>query len=159
LFVCSACACGAPPANALALAFTQQRPVLLHELPRSKIKEVHGRIGTVLERGVGRDVPLDDLSEHYYQAERAEKCVCFSLLAGQRALAEGRWQGAREHFQKVLDATEGGGFPEERISSMEGIADADAALGRAEEARCWYRLLLDERPPTVVRDRVQRKMQ
>ena len=42
---------------------------------------------------------------------------------------------------------------------MEGIADADAALGRGKEARCWYRLLLDERPPTVVRERVLRKMQ
>lgn len=134
------------------------RSVLLDELPPSTVKGIHGRIGTVLEGGVLMDTSFDDLSEHYYRAERAEKCVCFSLLAGQRALTERNYQRARDHFQKVLDAAGEGGHREERLLSIEGIADAEMAMGRGGQARYWYNLLLQEPLSPIVRERVLRKL-
>lgn len=134
------------------------RSVLLEGLPLHEQMARHARIAKVLEGNMMGDAPFDDLSEHYYRAERMEKCVCFSLLAGNRALSGGDPQGARVHFQKVLDATDGGGFEEERLFSLEGIADVEMALGRPGLACSWYDEVLRRSPSEIVGTRVREKL-
>jgi hypothetical protein len=112
----------------------------------------------VLERGLGGETNLGDLSEHYYQAGSKEKCVCFSLLAGQGSLEEGKFPEAKEHFQKVLDATDGGGYEVERRFCREGMADAELGLGAVDSARSLYSGLLQSAASEEERARIQAKM-
>jgi hypothetical protein len=65
--------------------------VLLEDLPPDAERDLHERIGKVLERGLGEETKLGDLSEHFSQAGSKEKCVCFSLLAGQDSLEKGKF--------------------------------------------------------------------
>lgn len=135
------------------------RSVLMDDVPPAEQRAIHGNMARIIESEMMRDAPFDDLSEHYYMAESKDKCACFSLLAGQRALAEGRSQEAISHFQKVLDATEGGGCDEERSFSLERMADAEVALGKIAAARSRYEAVLRTSPAENIRERVKNKLQ
>ena len=87
---------------------------LLEDLPLSQTIEIHDQISKVLEQSMMREPPVEELSRHHDEAGRKEKSVCFSLLAGQKAMHEERPREVKDHFQKVLDATEKGGYDEER---------------------------------------------
>lgn len=133
------------------------RSVLIEDLPPSVQMDVHNRIAKTVESRMMKDSPFDDLSEHYYLAEKMEKCVCFSLLAGQRALSSGDHRSALDHFQKVLDATNGDGFEEERLFSLEGMADAEMMTDRALSACSRYDEVLRRSKHPAVLERVRAK--
>lgn len=95
------------------------RAVLLDRSSNARKREIYRQIGLVLEGKVEVE-EFREVSDHFYLAEVREKCVCFSLRVGHRALMNGSWQEAESHFQKVMDATDGVGFLEERPSSRRG---------------------------------------
>jgi hypothetical protein len=90
-----------------------------------------------------KETPIEELSKHYYEAGRKEKYVCFSQVAGEKSIDENKPLEAKRHFQKVLDATEKGGYEEDRRYDIEGIADADVILGDLISAWERYDLLLN----------------
>jgi len=82
---------------------------LAEELSPTRRVRLHARIAEALEEMYGDDADAHaaELAHHFAQAEAmvgTEKLVRYSLVAGERALANYAWEEAQAHFQRGLAA-------------------------------------------------------
>ena len=82
---------------------------LAEELSLTRRVRLHARIAEALEEMYGDDADAHaaELAHHFAQAEAmvgTEKLVRYSLVAGERALANYAWEEAQAHFQRGLAA-------------------------------------------------------
>ncbi len=120
-------------------------------------KELHRRVGEALEPGASKET-YGELSTHFYHAGDFQKCIRYSVLAGQNALEKFSLREADEYFQRVMRlAKDNPAFSEETLQALEGIADSSIRLGIAHQAMTYYKRFLEHCPPRE-RGRVLRKL-
>ena len=75
---------------------------------RKRRKEIHGDIGSILEVMYPDrlEALCSSLASHFRIAEKFEKALKYSYMAGDRAWAEYRNQNAAQHFQDAVDIIE-----------------------------------------------------
>lgn len=79
------------------------RKITYDSISALRRKEVHRTVGDILERVSSLDRRYGDLSHHFYFAQDGEKCVKYSILAGDEALRQGGAIEAIALFQRALE--------------------------------------------------------
>lgn len=127
------------------------RNTLVHDaayegLPFSRRRELHGRIGLVLEGRLGRD-PGEDagvLAAHFFHAGDHERAWRYSRLSGDRAKGIYANVDAASFYMRALDTAKRfrGATGPEIATVAESLGDVRYRLGEFEAAGDAYRLSL-----------------
>ena len=129
-----------PPGTMGRYQFTHSliQETLAQELSTTRRARLHARIGQALEElyGAHAQVHAAELAHHFAKAELVlgpTKLVCYSLLAGEQALAANAYEDALAHFERGLVARD------ITLSGTEAASDEEAAallfgLARAQSA-------------------------
>jgi predicted ATPase len=146
---------GAGPVAPQSYRFTQAllQHVIYHNLLLQRRTEMHGQIGTALERSCGqRPERLEDLlllGHHFSLSANRAKGARFLRTAGDRARTIYANDDAIRHYQQALAAlSDELGFVELRLSLRERIADLCGSTGRRGAAHEHYRIVLETRRAT-----------
>jgi tetratricopeptide (TPR) repeat protein len=106
---------------------------LLQELSLTRRVRLHADIAEALEALYGKDAPAHaaELAHHYAEAEMAlgtDKLVKYSLLAGEKALADRAHEEALAHFQRALEAKKDQPMDADLAAIYHGLGRAENAL-------------------------------
>ena len=137
----------------------KSREALYEEISPPLRNGYHARIAERLETGNKdvKELPVNDLAYHYFQAGIKAKAVKYALAAGKNALARFSNTEAIEHFTHVLqNVEEDPANDDERTSALEGLGDAFYANSLFEEAAKTFERLAN-RGTGIVRLRAFRK--
>jgi predicted ATPase/class 3 adenylate cyclase len=141
---------GAHSGSPQAYRFTQTllHDVIYHNLLLQRRREMHGQVGTALERLRGDDPEhLEDLASlghHFSLSTERAKGARYLRTAGDRARAIYANDDAIRHYEQALAALSNGGeHGELRLSLCERIADLCCSAGRRETANEHYRAVLE----------------
>ena len=136
------------------------RTVAYEGLSFRRRREIHGRVGTVLESRAGQGsvelAPL--LSLHFLHAEDYERAWRYSVAVGQ--LAQHRFANvdAAELFQRALAAAEHLELPPLEVAHVaEALGDVCELAARYEEAGVAYRLARELAADGLEQSRLMRK--
>lgn len=150
---------GAGPVAPQSYRFTQAllQHVIYHNLLLQRRTEMHGQIGTALERLCGqRPERLEDLlllGHHFSLSANRAKGARYLRTAGDRARTIYANDDAIRHYQQALAAlSDELEFVELRLSLRERIADLCGSTGRRGAAHEHYRTVLETR--RAIGDRV-----
>jgi class 3 adenylate cyclase/tetratricopeptide (TPR) repeat protein len=110
------------------------RAVAYEGLSFKRRREVHGRVGAVIEEYAGESAAdvADLLSLHYHRAAEHQKAWKYSVLAGRRAHDRSANVEAVELYERGLDVAERAG------AGLEEIAEVAEALGDVAELAALY---------------------
>ncbi len=100
-------------------------------------RELHGRVGAVLERrhADSLDEVAELLSLHFSLAGEPERTWRYSLLAGERAKEKFANVEAAEFFRRALEAAAPLGLPDDELAAVwETLADVSSPAGQLESA-------------------------
>jgi class 3 adenylate cyclase/tetratricopeptide (TPR) repeat protein len=136
------------------------RTVAYEGLSFRRRREIHGRVGNVLEQRAGEDTselaPL--LSLHFLHAEDYERAWRYSAAVGELAKRRSANVDAAELFQRALVAAEHLELPAaEVVHVAEALGDVCELAARYEEAGDAYRLARELTEDGLVRSRLMRK--
>jgi class 3 adenylate cyclase/tetratricopeptide (TPR) repeat protein len=136
------------------------RTVAYEGLSFRRRREIHGRVGTVLEQRAGEDAtelaPL--LSLHFLHAEDYEKAWRYSAAVGEQAQRRSANVDAAELFQRALVAADHLELPPAEVGHVaEALGDVCELAARYEEAGEAYRLARELTDDGLVRSRLMRK--
>jgi tetratricopeptide (TPR) repeat protein len=136
------------------------RTVAYEGLSFRRRREIHGRVGTVLEQRAGEDAaelaPL--LSLHFLHAEDYEKAWRYSAAVGEQAQRRSANVDAAELFQRALVAADHLELPPAEVAHVaEALGDVCELAARYEEAGEAYRLARELADDGLVRSRLMRK--
>jgi tetratricopeptide (TPR) repeat protein len=100
------------------------KDVTYENISKSKQKELHKRIGCALENRLPDNTILSSLSWNFFQAQEREKCIRYSILAGEFFLQEGIFPEAIEQYKRALNAIPAEATYESALLMiLEGIGD------------------------------------
>ena len=129
------------------------RAVAYEGLSFKRRREIHGRIGAVLEeraREATADL-ADLLSLHYHRAAEHESAWKYSVLAGRRAHERSANVEAVELYERALDvAEEAGASPAEIADVAEALGDVAELGARYETAEAAYERARKSIPDDVI---------
>ena len=136
------------------------RTVAYEGLSFRRRREIHGRVGTVLERRAGKGAvelaPL--LSLHFLHAEDYERAWRYSVAVGQLAQRRSANVDAAELFQRALVAAEHLELPPPEVADVaEALGDVCELAARYEEAGEAYRLAGELVEDGLAESRLMRK--
>ena len=136
------------------------RTVAYEGLSFRRRREIHGRVGNVLEQRAGEDTselaPL--LSLHFLHAEDYERAWRYSAAVGELAKRRSANVDAAELFQRALVAAEHLELPAaEVVHVAEALGDVCELAARYEEAGDAYRLARELTEDGLERSRLMRK--
>jgi class 3 adenylate cyclase/tetratricopeptide (TPR) repeat protein len=136
------------------------RTVAYEGLSFRRRREIHGRVGTVLERRAGKGAvelaPL--LSLHFLHAEDYEKAWRYSVAVGELAQRRSANVDAAELFQRALVAAEHLEVPPPDVARVaEALGDVCELAARYEEAGDAYRLARELSEDGLVQSWLMRK--
>jgi len=135
------------------------RQVTYQSVSAPRRKELHQRIGKVLESPNAEGSLLGELSTHFCRAGDSEKCTRYSLLAGKESLNRYAFREAAEQFHTAIEsARDKSSLRDELLEALEGIADSQVRLGFPDEARQHYERYLESYTTQKERARVLRKL-
>lgn len=121
------------------------RKVAYEGISGPRRKELHRLVGLLLEERVAEEKRYSELSYHFFNAREAERCVRYSLLAGDETLSRGGAAEAIPYFQRALDLGPGTkDFELAKVRAMEGLGDAYSFEGDAASASKLYEDVLKE---------------
>lgn len=106
-------------------------------------KELHRRVGLILEELPHDDRILGQLSTHFYESRMDEKCIEYSILAGKRFISHYAGGDALIYFNRAIERLEK--TPEETYDwreSIEGLGDSYYQVGDYRKAFEQYDELL-----------------
>jgi len=109
------------------------------ELSLTRRVRLHARIAEMLEELYGDNVEghAAELAHHFAQAEAmlgTEKLVYYSVIAGERALANYAYEEALAHFQRALASKEDQPVDGELADILFGLGRSQAALALTQDA-------------------------
>jgi predicted ATPase len=136
------------------------RTVAYEGLSFRRRREIHGRVGIVLERRAeaGRVELAPLLSLHFLQAEDYERAWRYSVAVGELAKRRSANVDAAEMFQRALLAAEHLELtPPELVRVAEALGDVCELAARYEEAGEAYRLARELGEDGLVQSRLMRK--
>ena len=111
----------------------RSREVLYEEIPVPLKRGYHSRVAEKLEASSSGNLPYSDLAYHYACAGNKEKCLKYSLKAGQNELENFSNQQAIQHFTYVLQNIGADNTEEKRIA-LDGLGDAYLASSMYDDA-------------------------
>jgi tetratricopeptide (TPR) repeat protein len=117
------------------------RAVAYEGLSFKRRREIHGRVGALLEELAGESVAdlADLLSLHYYRAGEAQNAWTYSVLAGRRAQDRSANIEAIELYERALDVAEDAGAALEEVAQVaEALGDVAELAARYETAEAAY---------------------
>ena len=128
--------------NTLGFSHDLFRTVAYEGLSFRRRREIHGRVGTVLEQRAGDDAaelaPL--LSLHFLHAENYEKAWRYSVAAGELAQQRFANVDAADSFGRALAAADHLDLPEAEVARVaESLGDVCELAARYDEAEKAYR--------------------
>jgi len=128
--------------NTLRFSHDLFRTVAYEGLSFRRRREIHGRVGSVLEQRAGDDAaelaPL--LSLHFLHAEDYERAWRYSVAAGQLAKERFANVDAAESFGRALAAADHLDLPETEVARVaEALGDVCELAARYDEAEKAYR--------------------
>ncbi|MFQ6026542.1 MAG: serine/threonine-protein kinase PknK [Dehalococcoidia bacterium] len=121
---------------------------LAGELTMTRKVRLHAQIAEALETLYGGHAGAHaaELAHHFGEAEALlglEKLVRYSVLAGERALANYAHSEAFEHFERALAAKEGQPIDSEMAAILFGLGRAQGACGQVHDAWSSFRRAFD----------------
>jgi len=115
------------------------RQVAFEEISSARRRELHKIIGQVLESGLPDESLYGELSVHFCSAGEDSKCLKYSLLAGQSCIKRFATIEAIPYFQRVIAAArDDSSFAQDRMQALEGLGDANMAMGLFDSAITFY---------------------
>jgi predicted ATPase len=148
-------------AGALAFMHDLFRAVAYEGLSFKRRREMHTRVGRVLEQRAGDKVDevAELLSLHYHRADNHEKAWRYSVLAGRRAQERSANIEAVELYERALDVSFKVEAPPEEVArvaeSLGDVAELGARYEQAQKAYAQARKLVSDNP--VAQARLLRK--
>jgi tetratricopeptide (TPR) repeat protein len=130
------------------------RRVLYDEIPTELQKELHRRVGMILEQRLPDHSLHSELSLHFCKAKDEARCIKYSLLSAQDSLGKFANDEAVRYFDVVARATKDDpSFLNEHLVALEGLGDAQIHLGMEEKALKNYGecARLGKNPAEIVR--------
>lgn len=110
--------------NGYSFTHAKIRDVTYEAISKPRRVELHKRIGCVLENRLPDDALLSALSWHFLQAQNKEKCMKYSVRAGEKFLLETSYLEATLLFKRTLDTLpEDSGNTFEQLKALEGLGD------------------------------------
>jgi DNA-binding NtrC family response regulator/tetratricopeptide (TPR) repeat protein len=112
---------------------TLVREVVLCEISARKHRDMHFRIGEVLEQRFANDLPVQELAHHFTRCESGSKATQYALRAAAIYRSEFAYESALELYEYAL--THGAGLQAgEECEVIIAAAEACCALGRPKRA-------------------------
>jgi tetratricopeptide (TPR) repeat protein len=134
------------------------RQVIHEQVSSHRRKELHKSIGLILEKGLPNNELLGQLSWHFDEANENQKCIKYSLLAGNYCLRRKAIREAKSYFQLVLARTDGNPIlVAERLEALEGLGDLGAYQSSPREWYSYYEQFLELNQDRKARARILAK--
>jgi tetratricopeptide (TPR) repeat protein len=115
------------------------RQVLYEGIPEIRRKEIHRLIGEALECRLPNDALLLELSNHFCSAGANEKCIRYSLLAGESCLKRYALAEAIPYLERVVNrARNDPNKLEEYLRAIEGLGTAHIELCNYKTAVSYF---------------------
>ena len=104
-------------------------------------RELHNRVGELLESGPVADDQAELLSLHFFQAGRADKAWHYSRIAGDRSRARYAYVEAAEFYSRAVESTRRLPELDGAVVSraLESLGDVQMQVGDSDDARRSYR--------------------
>lgn len=121
--------------------------------------ELHRHIGLQLEERLPQEKRYGELSYHFYNAKEPERCVKYSITAGDEVLIHGGAVEALPYFQRILElAPDTPEFAIGRVHAMERLGDALKTEGDTAKAAKQYEETLARTTQGLSKARLLRKL-
>jgi predicted ATPase len=128
--------------------------VIYEQISPPRRKELHRIIGEMLESRLPDETLYGELSAHFLNANIPDKCLKYSLLAGESCFRRDAMPEAIPYFQRVVDiAEETADDKEALLKALDGLGIANAELGNYQSALLSFEEYL--RLSTNPRDRAR----
>jgi len=115
------------------------RDVSYDGISKPRRVELHKRIGCSLEKLLPDNSLLGALSWNFFQAQDKEKCIKYSILAGEHFLREAIFPEAIDQYKRALDAIpEDHNHDSKLLKALEGLGDAFHDSGSCLESSKYY---------------------
>ena len=104
-------------------------------------RELHNRVGELLETGPAADDQAELLSLHFFHAGRSDKAWHYSRVAGDRSLARYAYVEAAEFYTRAVDSARRLPELDGAVVSraLESLGDVQMQVGDSDDARRSYR--------------------
>ena len=129
------------------------RAVAYEGLSFKRRREIHGRVGALIEERAGESVAdvADLLSLHYHRADEHTKAWEYSVMAGRRAQDRSANVEAIELYERALDVAEGAGAdPAEVAVVAQALGDVAELSARYDDAEAAYKRAAEAVPDDVI---------
>jgi len=115
------------------------RQIMYEQISIPRRKELHRVVAQVLEGRLPDESLYGELSVHFCNAGEDSKCLKYSLLAGQSCIKRFATVEAIPYFQRVIEvAKDNPSFLEDKWHALEGLGDANKAIGLYDLAISFY---------------------
>jgi tetratricopeptide (TPR) repeat protein len=120
------------------------RQFLYESISCNRRRELHRALGLALEDRLPDEGLLSQLSWHFNEAGEIDKCINYSLMAGESCLSKKAFKEARVFFQMVLERTnDDPKYLTERLRALEGMGDMGIYGATPKEWFAYYEEFLD----------------
>lgn len=111
------------------------RQVLYDTISAPRRKEIHRLLGEYLEANPGPESSAEALATHFHLAGVTQKCVRYSVEAGERCLGKGAATEAIPYLDQALGcAGKDAAYDGEVLRAYESLASANILMGRYDTA-------------------------
>jgi len=119
------------------------RDVSYDGISKPRRAELHKRVGCSLENRLPDNSILGAISWNFFQAQDKEKCIKYSILAGENFLRDAIYPEAIEQFKRAVSSIPTDAVHEsELLMALEGLGDAYRESGFSlESSKCYDRFL------------------
>lgn len=105
------------------------RRIMYDQISLPKRRELHKIIGEILESRLPDESLYGELSLHFLNACVQEKCVVYSLLAGDSCVRKDAMREAIPYYQRVIDvARDDGAYSDAMLQALEGLGIANTEM-------------------------------
>ena len=123
------------------------RDFIYEQIDRRKRRNLHERVGHYFEQKYATDIEshLDQLADHFYQAEDYERALRYALLSAQRAESLRKRDQATKYYLRVLELYDKCPFPlpKSKEEIFESLAEQYEADGNYAESVHHYQKALE----------------
>lgn len=119
------------------------KEVTYDAITRPKRAELHRRVAMTLEKALPDNTLLSSLSWHFCKAREREKCLSYSIMAGESFMLESYFSEGITHFKRALESVpDDEGHLSQKRKVLEGLGDAYREQCLSAKSMEFYDLLL-----------------
>lgn len=97
------------------------RETLYAQLDVPRRRELHGKVGGILEKRQGARVTPSELAYHFDQARMPQKAIPYLIRAGKEAVAKNASVEATQHLKKANELLEENDYPDKNLVRLETL--------------------------------------